>query len=465
MVNSGLGGHIGTDANFTLTTQTGYSQADAKPTTAQSKMQLTAEEQAVYDGKHGDLLQKAIRTVVAYGELFSATRLVDLGGAPHMAMSWGTDAVEPFLRIYKQLADAGLKTYKPFTADPKPMDNKHLDPGPKKRAVVDKIYDREDELQELNLRLGMRSKDDWSCVCYVKEMGNTPKRGDYLAWSESSAINYANSVLGARTNRNSMGIDMLCNVLGKAPLFGLMTDEGRKAPWLIDVKTTKLPHPELLGSAIGLKVMEAVPFITGLKDFLGEVNDRTSGWLKDMGAATASNGAVGLYHLEGITPDAIEHGRKLLKDGYQTYVIDDAELKRVYDSYPNLWKDPHHKPERVFIGCPHNTVEQLREWGERIDKGLKAAGKTTVACPTYLFASKYVRDAFQQKYPDVARSMTDHGAVIALNCPMMYLSTPVEMDEMDVTNSNKTRVYTKGRFFLDDDLVHIMVTGELPPGA
>ena len=94
---------------------------------------------------------------------------------------------------------------------------------------MDRIYNHMDELEDLNLKLGMRSKNDWSCACYVPEMGNTPERGDYLAWSESSAINYVNSVLGARTNRNSMGIDMLCNILGKAPLFGLMTDEGRKA--------------------------------------------------------------------------------------------------------------------------------------------------------------------------------------------------------------------------------------------
>ena len=276
-------------------------------------MKLTAEEQEISDGKKGDVLQKAIKTVVAYGQLFGADKLVDLGGAPHMAVSWGSDGVEPLLKIYKQLADAGLKTYKPFTADPKPMDPEHLRSRRQEQAAVDKIYNRMDELEELNLKLGMRSKDDWSCACYVPEMGNTPKRGDYLAWSESSAINYVNSVLGARTNRNSMGIDMLCNILGKAPLFGLMTDEGRQAVWLIDVKTTKLPHPEMIGSAIGLKVMEDVPYIAGMDRFIKGVNEQTSGYLKDLGAATASNGAVGLYHMEGVTPEAVDRDATLLK--------------------------------------------------------------------------------------------------------------------------------------------------------
>jgi hypothetical protein len=214
-------------------------------------------------------------------------------------------------------------------------------------------------------------------------MGNTPKRGDYLAWSESSAINYVNSVLGARTNRNSMGIDMLCDILGKAPLFGLLTDEGRQAVWLIDVKTTKLPHPEMLGSAIGLKVMEDVSYITGMDRFIKGVDAQSSGYLKDLGAATASNGAVGLYHMEGVTPEAVDKGRDLLNEGYQTYTIDDAEL----DSY---------------------------------------------------------------------------GVSIPINCPMMWCSTPVEGAELVATNSNKTRVYTTARFFFDDVLTELIVTGKLP---
>jgi len=258
MATHQLNGQIGTDPNFTPTTHTGHSRSGVKASHDHPKIELTAAEQEICDGKKGDVLQKAMKTVVSYGELFGADKLVDLGGAPHHAVSWGSNGVEPLLKIYKQLADAGLKTYAPFTADPKPMDPVHLPVTKEEQAAVDKIYNRMDELEDLNMKLGMRSKKDWSCACYLPEMGNTPSRGDCLAWSESSAINYVNSVLGARTNRNSMGIDMLCNILGKAPHFGLLTDEGRQAVWLIDVKTTKLPHPEMIGSAIGLKVMEDV---------------------------------------------------------------------------------------------------------------------------------------------------------------------------------------------------------------
>jgi predicted aconitase len=457
-----LGGHIGTDPNFTRTTHTGHSKTDAKHSDEQPVLQLTPDEQAIFDGKSGPVLQKAIKTVVAYGQLFGATRLVDLGGAPHHAVSWGSDGVEPLLKIYKELADAGLKTYKPFTADPKPMDPEHLPVSDAEQAVVDKIYNRMAELEELNMKLGMRSKDDWSCACYLPEMGNTPARGDYLAWSESSAINYVNSVIGARTNRNSMGIDMLCNILGKAPVFGLMTEEGRQAVWLIDVKTTKLPHPEMIGSAIGLKVMEDVSYIVGMDRFLNGVNDETSGYLKDLGAATASNGAVGLYHMEGVTPEAIDRGRDLLNDGYQTYVIDDDELDRIYKTYPNLWKEKHGTPQRVFLGCPHMTSGQMAEWGNRIVNAMETAGKSKVGVPTYMFGSIYVKNAFEKKNPKVAKKLKEYGVSIPLNCPMMWCSTPVEGAELVATNSNKTRVYTTARFFFDDDLTQLIVTGQLP---
>jgi predicted aconitase len=457
-----LGGQIGTDPNFSHATHTGHSKASAKHTDPQPELKLTAEEQEIYDGKKGDILQKAIKTVVDYGRLFGAEKLVDLGGAPHMAVSWGSDGVEPLLKIYKQLHEAGLKTYKPFTADPKPMDPENLPVTKAEQAAVDKIYNRMDELEDLNLKLGMRSKDDWSCACYLPEMGNTPAQGDYLAWSESSAINYVNSVLGARTNRNSMGIDMLCNILGKAPLFGLLTDGGRKAVWLIDVQTTKLPHPEMIGSAIGLKVMEDVSYITGMDRFIKGINEETSGYLKDLGAATASNGAVGLYHMEGVTPEAIDQGRDLLNEGYQTYVIDDAELERIYASYPNLWKDKHGTPQRVFLGCPHMSYGQMTEWGKRIVDAMEKAGKDKVGVPTYMFGSIYVKNAFEEKNPEIAKKLKGFGVSIPINCPMMWCSTPVEGAELVATNSNKTRVYTTARFFFDDDLTELIVTGELP---
>ena len=142
-------------------------------------------------------------------------------------------------------------------------------------------------------------------------------------------------------------------LIGKAPEFGLLTDEGRKAKWLVEVKTSRVPNAQVLGSAIGMKVVEDVPYIIGLDRFLGnELTTTTRDYLKDMGAASASNGAVGLYHVENLTPEAVEHGRNLLTENYQTYIIDDQEIERVIRSYPLMWKQPKAKPKVCFIGCP-----------------------------------------------------------------------------------------------------------------
>jgi hypothetical protein len=201
-VSHNLNGSVGTDPMFSEATHTGSPPASAKPSDDKPKMKLTKEEQDIFDGKKGPLLQKAMKTVVAYGQMFGATKLVDLDAAPHLAMSWGTNVVMPFLKIYQQFADAGIKTYAPFTSDPKPF-NKTLKGTPEQDKVIRETYVRDELLTKTYEKIGMR-KDAWSCVCYAPEIGNVPKLGDNLSWSESSAINYANSAIGARTNRNSM---------------------------------------------------------------------------------------------------------------------------------------------------------------------------------------------------------------------------------------------------------------------
>ena len=137
------------------------------------------------------------------------------------------------------------------------------------------------------------------------------KKGDILAWAESSAVVYANSVFGARSNRNSGIIELFCGILGKAPEFGLLTDEGRRAKWLVEVKTTKVPerpgfrerHRHEGGRGCSIYYRAWTVFWER-----GSPPD-TCDYLKDMGAASASNGAVGLYHVENITPEAVEEGR------------------------------------------------------------------------------------------------------------------------------------------------------------
>lgn len=211
------------------------------------------------------------------------------------------------------------------------------------------MYTRQDYYENQLKKLGLMDSDAFTCTCYMDEVGNTPNYGEILSWSESSAVVYANSVLGARCNRNSGIIDLMGSIVGYVPSFGLLKDEGRKADWIIEIKTTKKPEAQLLGSAIGMKVMEDVPYIKGLDKFLGgKLDDAAKTYLKDFGAATASNGAVGLYHVENITPEAVKLSDSLIKENAKVYVIDDAELKRVYDSYPIIWKKRMQSPSSAL---------------------------------------------------------------------------------------------------------------------
>jgi hypothetical protein len=191
-----------------------------------------------------------------------------------------------------ELIAHNLKTNGRFTVNPRPLDYANVKCNLLQKLVFKIMYGKQKEYEEQLQKVGLKDEKAFSCTCYQPEVGNIPKKGDILAWAESSAVVYANSVIGARSNRNSGIIELFCGILGKAPEFGLLTDEGRRAKWLVEVKTTKVPNAQVLGSAIGMKVVEDVPYITGLDRFLGAgLPPETCDYLKDMGAASASNGA------------------------------------------------------------------------------------------------------------------------------------------------------------------------------
>ena len=298
----------------------------------------------------------------------------------------------------------------------------------------------------------------FTCACYLDEVGNKPQKGDVLSWAESSAVVYANSVLGARCNRNSGIIDIMGSIVGYVPYFGLVTDEGRKASWIIEVKTEKKPEAQLLGSAIGMKVMEDVPYIKGLDKWLGtELDDAACTYLKDFGAATASNGAVGLYHVENLTPEAKELGEELILEGAQVYVIDDAELQRVYDNYPVIWKDENAKPKLCFMGCPHMSLQQLKDWTEKLEDGLKAAGNKKVVIPTVFTSAPAVIEEF--KKTEYAKRLEATGVILSYICPLMYMNNPLCGKMPVITSSNKLRTYTTARYYTDAEILQQITKG------
>ncbi len=417
------------------------------------KMKLTSEQEAILNGAKGDTMAKVMETLVRYGELFGADEMVPVTSKyNHLVTSFGLKALTPVYDLMEKLISAGAVSSQKFSADPRPLD-KNVPSSLLQDFVFNKfMYTRQDYYENQLKKLGLMDSDAFTCTCYMDEVGNTPNYGEILSWSESSAVVYANSVLGARCNRNSGIIDLMGSVVGYVPSFGLLKDEGRKADWIIEIKTTKKPEAQLLGSAIGMKVMEDVPYIKGLDKFLGgKLDDTAKTYLKDFGAATASNGAVGLYHVENITPEAVKLSDSLIRENAKVYVIDDAELKRVYDSYPIIWKDKNAKPKLCFMGCPHMSLEQLTSWTEKVEAALKSAGNQKVVIPTVFTAAPAVLKKFNST--PYAERLKRTGVITSYICPLMYMNNPLSTKMPVITSSNKLRTYTSARYYTDDEIL------------
>ena len=423
-------------------------------------MILTKEQQAILDGERGEVLAKVMKTMVMYGDAFEAEKLVPITSSyNHLVTSFGLKVMSPVYDLMQKLLDSGVTSGQKFSVDPRPLD-KNVPANFLQNFVFNKfMYTKQDFYEEQLKKLGLMNDNAFSCTCYMDEVGNKPKKGDVLSWAESSAVVYANSVLGARCNRNSGIIDIMGSIVGYVPYFGLLTDEGRRATWVVRVNTTKKPEAQLLGSAIGMKVMEDVPYVIGLDKWIGnELSDEACSYLKDFGAATASNGAVGLYHIDGLTPEAVELGESLIAEGAKEYVIDDAELERVKREYPVIWKNPDAKPKLCFVGCPHLSLAQLEDWTVRIEEGLKTSGLKKVSIPTVLTAAPGVLEAFEKT--ELADRLRATGVITSYICPLMYMNNPLCKKMPVITSSNKLRTYTSARYYTDEEILRTITGGK-----
>ena len=422
-------------------------------------MYLTPEQQAILDGVKGETMAKVMKTLVMYGETFGADKMVPVSSKyNHLVTSFGLKMMGPVFDLMQQLIDAGAVSGQQFSVDPRPVD-KNVPANFLQNIVFNMfMYSKQESYEEQLKALGLMNEDAFTCAYYLDQVGNTPAKGEVLSWAESSAVVYANSVLGARCNRNSGIMDIMGSIAGCVPHFGLLTDEGRKATWIVEIKTSKKPEAQLLGSAIGMKVMEDVPYIVGLDQWIGsELNDENKAYLKDFGAATASNGAVGLYHVDNLTPEAKELGKSLITENARVYVIDDAELQKVQDNYPVIWKNPNAKPKLCFVGCPHMSLQQLKDWTVRVEEGLKASGNGKVLIPTVFTTAPAVKKEFEKT--EYAARLKSTGVVLSYICPLMYMNNPLCGPMPVITCSNKLRTYTTARFYTEAEILDKITKG------
>jgi cis-L-3-hydroxyproline dehydratase len=371
-------------------------------------MNLTDEQQSILRGASGPVPAKLMRTLVEYGDAFGAGRLVPIKSG-HLAGTFGVFAYKSYYQVLDQIASAGLKVLVPTTCNPRPGQDLHF--------INRRVFSSQAGLDAKFATMGVTP--NYSCVCY--DSANVPAQGDVLAWAESSAVQFANSVLGARTNRNSVLIDLAAAITGFTPEFGYLLDENRRGKLLIKLNIKNMDAPAL-GYLLGRRVVNRVPVIEHYPFSRVE--------LKNMGGAMAASGAVALFHVEGLTPEAPDLQTAFDGPPPETMEITQADLDSL------RMKDPA-RADLVAFGCPQMTLD------EAVALAPAFAGKR-VKKPTWFFMVPQARERFQAM-PE-GRAVLEAGVVLHDFCPLAALTVQLRRKRV-LTNSGKLFYYLAGSEF------------------
>lgn len=305
-------------------------------------MELTKQEQAMLDGKEGYAVRKSMEILVALGEIFGAKSLIDVGSVQVAGVS------------YHNLGDAGLEFLDSLAKDGRVKVLTTLNPAGmdlenwRQLGITPEFAEKQNLVIDAFQRMGILV----SCTCTPYLIGNLPLYGEHVAWSESSAVTFANSVLGARTNREGGPSALAAAFVGKTPNYGLHLDENRVPDIHVQVNAelVKLSDWGALGYAVGKKAENKIPYITGIKT--GTLDE-----LKSFCASVVTYGAKPLFYMKGITP-----GAELQTTPKETATIEVADLKNAYDNINDAVEDI----DFVCVGCPHCSIKEIQEIAELI---------------------------------------------------------------------------------------------------
>ncbi|MFC2001129.1 aconitase X [Chloroflexota bacterium] len=314
-------------------------------------MKLTREEQEMLDGKRGDAIQKAMELLVAVGDCYDAQQMVRVssvhlvGANPVAAGIGGT-------KFIKEMAARGGKFVVPTTTNP---------------ACFDPWAWREmgfgEELHQKHLALSRILAEMGGFLCHTCTpylIGHAPRMGEHLAWCESSAIIYANAVMGSRTNREGGPSGLASAIAGRTPAYGYHLDENRYGTLKIMVNAELRGDTDYatLGCFTGRIAQDRVPIFTGIPDCVSRDE------LKCLGTALANAGSVAHYHVVGITHEApteeAASGSKIINSS-NTFNFGPRELKETEESLSGA--DPE-AADLVVLGCPHASIDQVKNYAK-----------------------------------------------------------------------------------------------------
>ena len=314
-------------------------------------MYLTREEEKILEGEEGEERRKAMEILVGIGEVYNAEKLIPVTSVQVAGVS------------YKSIGEAGLKWLESFkearvtvptTLNPAGMDLERW----RSMQIPEKFAVKQLKIIEVFKKLGVTL----SCTCTPYLSGNLPKFRDHLAWSESSAVCFANSVIGARTNREGGPSALAAAIIGKTPYYGYHLDENRKATLKIKVSAELKRESDFgaLGYWAGKLVKTGVPLFT-------DINECKTDELKALGAALAASGGVALFHIENITPES----HYALGDKIEKVEFEEKDLRKSYEELTTKRAD---SVDLAAIGCPHASLNEIKRIAELL-KGKKVDRK------------------------------------------------------------------------------------------
>ncbi|WP_407357286.1 aconitase X [Methanolobus sp. WCC5] len=367
-------------------------------------MYLTPEEEKTLDGEYGRSLQKAIEILVALGDIYGADRLIPVKSAQIAGVS------------YKTIGDAGLEWISDLKGEvkiPSVLNPAGMDIARWEEMGIDPVFaKKQQEIIEAYARLGIQTK--CTCTPYYLE-GFDIRMDDHIAWSESSAVSYANSVIGARTNREGGPSALAAALVGKTANYGYHLDQMREPVIAVEIDC----HLEgadygALGYLAGKDIGSRVP-IFYMKDMPSKDE------MKSLGAAMAASGAVALYHIEGVTPEAV---RNKFARPEEVITVERKQIDDVYETNKDMAAT-----EIITVGCPHCSPKELEEIAELVD------GKKLIK-EMWVCTAREVA----QRHPDLVQKIEKSGAKIVCDTCMVVSPAANRYSSMTV-NSGKALAY------------------------
>lgn len=374
-------------------------------------MHLTAEQEKMLNGEYGEITAKMMRLLVRIGEIYNAEKMIPVASVQVAGVS------------YKSIGDAGLEFLQDVSKEARVKVLTYLNPAGMdienwREMGIDENFAKK-QIEIINAFKKMGIVISATCTPYLA--GNLPRYRQHIAWSESSAVSFANSIIGARTNREGGPSALASAITGYTPYYGLHLEENREPSIVIKVDAELKTSTDFaaMGYYVGKEVKKGIPYFKGMR------NDADVDDLKELGAAMAASGAVALYHAENITPEA----DKVSIDGLEKIEFGKDELKETYDKL-----NTGDEPDIIIFGCPHASLNEIIKIARILD-GRKARK------PFWVCTSRAVKEIAERMGID-KKIEEAGGKIVADTC--MVVSPIENLFGTTAVNSGKAAHYLPG---------------------